>query len=140
DRTIDDYFKRVVPVPIDPKAANWWQHTPKYVVSLLKGWWGEHGTAANSFAYDYLPKLGAGFQGAGYSHIPLFEAMLAGQIKGLFCFGQNPAVGGPNSTFARAALDKLEWLVGVDLFENESYASWERPRVKPADIRTERVL
>src|SRR5215831_13888701 len=140
DRTIDDYFKRVVPVAIDARAANWWQHTPAYVVSLLKAWWGEHATSANSFAYDYLPKLGAGFQGAGYSHIPLFEAMLAGQIKGLFCFGQNPAVGGPNSNFARAAMDKLEWMVAADIFENESHGFWKRPGAKAADIRTEVFL
>src|SRR5262249_52072108 len=140
DRTIDDYFRRVVPVAIDPRAANWWRPTPAYLVSLLKAWWGEHATAANSFAYDYLPKLGAGFQGGGYSHIPLFEAMFAGQIKGLFCFGQNPAVGSPNSNLARAALDKLEWIVAVDIFENESHGSWKRPGAKPAELRTEGFL
>ncbi len=140
DRTIDDYFRRVVPVAIDPKAANWLQYTPAYFISLLKAWWGEHATAANSFAYDYLPKVGAGFQGAGYSHIPLFEAMLAGQVKGLFCFGQNPAVGGPNSNFARKALDRLEWLIAADLFENETHGFWKRPGVKPGDIRTEVYL
>ena len=140
DRTMDDYFERVIPVAIDPKAANWWKNTPAYLVSLLKAWWGEHATAANHFAYDYLPKLGAGFQGAGYSHIPLFEAMHAGQIKGLFCFGQNPAVGGPNSKLARAALDRLEWMVAVDLFENESHGFWKRPGTKAADVRTEVFL
>jgi formate dehydrogenase-N alpha subunit len=134
------YLKRVVPVAIDPKAANWWQHTDKYLVSMLKAWWGAHATAANDFAFAYLPKLGRGFQGAGYSHIPLFQAMAAGQIKGLFCFGQNPAVGGPNSTLARTALDKLEWLVAADLFENETYANWKRPGVRPADVRTEVFL
>ncbi len=61
-------------------------------------------------------------------------------FKGLFCFGQNPAVGGPNSNFARSALDRLEWLVGVDLFENESYGFWKRPGVKPGDIKTEVFL
>src|SRR5215510_12406817 len=140
DRTMDDYLRRVVPVAIDERAANWWQHTPAYLVSMLKAWWGEHATAANNFAYDYLPKVGAGFQGAGYSHIPLFEAMLAGQIKGLFCFGQNPAVGGPNSTLARRAMDRLEWLVAADLFENESHGFWKRPGVKPGDNRTEVFL
>ncbi len=49
-------------------------------------------------------------------------------------------MGGPNSTFARVALDKLEWMVAADLFENESYAHWKRPGVKPADIRTEVFL
>ena len=46
--------------------------------------------------------------------------MLAGEIKGLFCFGQNPAVGGANARLIRAGLDKLEWMVVADLFEHET--------------------
>jgi formate dehydrogenase major subunit len=140
DQSLESYFERVVPVASDPRAANWWQHTPKYLVRLLKAWWGDHATAGNRFAFHYLPKLGGGFQGAGYSHIALFEAMAAGTIKGLFCFGQNPAVGGPNSKLARTALDKLDWLVAADLFENESHVNWKRPGARPADVRTEVFL
>ena len=39
----------------------------------------------------------AGFQGQGYAFLALTHAMFAGDIKGLFCFGQNPAVGGANA-------------------------------------------
>jgi formate dehydrogenase major subunit len=140
DGNLGGYLERVTPRPTARGSVNWWSNTPKYVVSLLKAWWGEHATADNDFAFDYLPKIGAGFQGAGYSHIPLFQAMYAGEVKGAFCFGQNPAVGGPNTQMARAALDKLEWLVVADLFEHETAGNWMRPGVDPAQTRTEVFL
>jgi len=140
DDDLADYLSRVTPKPLAPDSLNWWGNTPKYVVSLLKSWWGDHATVENDFAFDYLPKIGAGFEDAGYSHIPLFQAMYAGQIKGAFCFGQNPAVGGPNSEMARKALDELEWLVVADLFEHETAGNWMRPGVDPSENQTEVFL
>ncbi len=134
------YLARVTPKPTDRDSVNWWGNTPKYLISMLKAWWGEHATPENDFAFDYLPKIGAGFEGSGYSHIPLFQAMFAGQIKGAFCFGQNPAVGGPNVQMAREALDKLDWLVVADLFEHETATHWMRPGVDPANVQTEVFL
>ena len=96
-RAVDltSYLGRVTPVATSRASANWLQNTPKYVVSLLKAWWGEHATRENDFAFAYLPKLGRGFQGQGYAFLALTHAMLAGELKGLFCFGQNPAVAAP---------------------------------------------
>jgi formate dehydrogenase major subunit len=118
----------------DPKSASWWLNYPKYFVSLLKSWYGDNATAENDFGYEWLPKLDPG---TNYSHIALFEAMEAGTIKGLFCWGQNPAVGGPNSFAERQALHKLDWLVSVDLWETETCVFWKEPGVDPADIQTE---
>jgi formate dehydrogenase major subunit len=115
-------------------SANWWQHTPKYIVSLLKAYWGEHATQANEFDYHFLPKLD---EGTIYTHIGLFEAMYDGVIKGLFCFGQNPAVGGPNARKERKALERLDWLVAVDLWETDTMDFWKRPGVDPKGIDTE---
>ena len=78
-----------------------------------------------------------GFQGQGYAFLALTHAMLAGDIKGLFCFGQNPAVGGANARLIRAGLDKLEWMVVADLFEHETAGFWKRPGTDPAKIPTE---
>ena len=138
DTDLKTYLSRVTPTSLDPgNSANWLQNTPKYVVSLLKAWWGEQATSENEFAFNYLPKLGAGFQGQGYAFLALTHAMLAGEIKGLFCFGQNPAVGGANARLIRAGLDKLEWMVVADLFEHETAGFWKRPGADPARIPTE---
>ena len=137
DTDLATYLKRVTPVAANPESANWLQNTPKYVVSLLKAWWGEHARRENDFAFSYLPRQGAGFQGKGYAFLALTHAMLAGEIKGLFCFGQNPAVGGANARLIRAGLDKLEWMVVADLFEHETAGFWKRPGVDPAKIPTE---
>ena len=68
----------------------------QYVEGLL----GEAATPENQFAYDYLPKIGKGYQGSGYSWIPLFESMGEGGIKGMLVWGMNPAVSAPNLTQA----------------------------------------
>ncbi len=135
DETLEKYLERVTPKSSDPKSANWWQHTPKYMVSLLKAWYGDSATEANEFGYQNLPK-----NTGNYSWISLFEAMYDGVIKGLMCWGQNPAVCGPNVNKERKALENLDWLVAVDLWETETAAFWKRPGAKPADIKTEVFL
>jgi len=120
-----------------PGSTSWWQHGEKYIVSLLKAFWGDAAQADNDFCYDWLPKAGAGYKKSGYSHITLFEAMYAGDIKGFVVLGQNPAIGGPNANLEDKALDKLDWLVDLNLWETETTAFWKRPGVDPADIKTE---
>jgi len=118
----------------DPKSASWWLNYPKYYVSLLKSWYGDNATADNDFGYEWLPKLNPG---TNYSHISLFEAMGEGAIKGLFVWGQNPAVGGPNACAERQALHNLEWLVVAELWETETCAFWKEPDADAASIQTE---
>jgi formate dehydrogenase major subunit len=137
DASLDRYLERATPKSNDPKSANWWQHTPKYVVSLLKAWYGDAANKNNQFGFHYLPKIEAG---KNYSHISLFEAMYSGVIKGLMCWGQNPAVGGPNANLERMAMDKLDWLVVTDIWQTETANFWKRPGVNPADIKTEVFL
>jgi len=137
DKTLQDYLDRATPKSNDPNSANWWQNYPKYIVSLLKAWYGDAATKENDFGFGYLPKSSGN---VNYYHINLFEAMHQGIIKGLICWGQNPAVGGPNSNFEREALGKLEWLVCVDLWETDTSVFWKRPGVNPADNNTEVFL
>jgi len=118
----------------DPKSASWWLNYPRYFVSLLKSWYGDNATPDNDFGYGWLPKLNPG---TNYSHIALFEAMAAGTVKGLICWGQNPAVGGPNAFAERQALQNLDWLVSVDLWDTETCSFWQEPGLDPADIQTE---
>jgi formate dehydrogenase major subunit len=134
DATLAKFNERTTPKSSDPKSGNWWKHRPKYTVSLLKAWYGDAATKDNEFGYQYLPKIQAG---GNYSFIPLFEAMDKGTIKGLLAWGQNPAVGGPNSMAIRKALANLDWMVDMDLWETETAAFWKRPGTDPKSIKTE---
>jgi formate dehydrogenase major subunit len=135
--TLAKYMEAITPKTSDPRSGNWKQHQPKYMTSMLKAWYGDAATKDNEFAYQYLPKIQAG---VNYSFIALFEAMEKGTIKGLIAWGQNPAVGGPNSNAERKALEKLEWMVAADLWETETAAFWRRPGVDPKTIQTEVFL
>jgi len=137
DATLADYLKRVTPTTGEPNSANWWSNYPKYIVSLLKAWYGDYATSSNDFAFNLLPKIDSG---KNYSHIALFEAMDAGIIKGLMVWGQNPAVGGPNANLERRAMDKLDWMLVADIWHTETANFWKRPGVNPADIKTEVFL
>ena len=66
--------------------------------------------------------------------------MDAGIIKGLMCWGQNPAVGGPNANLERSAMDKLDWLLVADMWHTETANFWRRPGANPANIKTEVFL
>jgi formate dehydrogenase-N alpha subunit len=143
DVTLQTYIDRSTPKTGDPLSLNWWKNTPQYVRSLLKAWWGSAATADNDFAFHYMPKPKSG---KNYTHIALFEAMEKGdetkkeKVKGLMCWGQNPAVGSPNANQTLKALETLEWLVCADLWETETSIFWKRPDVDPATINTEVFL
>ncbi len=122
-----------------PKGG-YWVNRPKFFVSLLKAFWGEAAQPGNDFAYDYLPKVGKGYQNSGYSWIPLFESMGAGGIKGLLVWGMNPAISSPNLNQAYQALANLEWLAAFDLWETDTAHFWMRPGAKTKDIKTEVFL
>ncbi|MCJ7623306.1 MAG: formate dehydrogenase-N subunit alpha [Anaerolineaceae bacterium] len=137
DITLQDHLDRATPISADPKSANWWQNYPKYIVSLLKSWYGENANSDNDFGFGWLPKANPG---TDYSHISLFRAMAAGDIKGLFCWGQNPAVGSPDVTATIDALKNLDWLVAVDLWDTETASFWEAPGIEPENVNTEVFL
>ena len=116
-----------------PKTS-YWSNKPKFLISMLKAWWGEHATAENDFAYDYLPKVESP---ANHYWIKLFEDMYAGKIQGLWILGQNPAVSGPNARLEREGLKKLKWMVIQELFDTETCSFWRAPGENPAEIKTE---
>jgi formate dehydrogenase-N alpha subunit len=132
DETLEKYLERTTPKSNDPQSTNWWQNMPKYVVSLLKAWYGENATPENEFGYQWLPK-----SGGNYSWLNLFKAMSENGIKGLLLFGQNPAVSSASAGVARAAFDNLDWMVSANLWSIETANFWQRPGAKPADIKTE---
>ena len=115
--------------------TGWWHHAPAYMVSLLKAYYGAAATPENGFAYDLLPKIGD-----DYSFQPMLLMMMDGAMKGLFCMGQNPAVGGQNAVLARRALANLDWLVVRDAYETETAAFWhEAPEVRDGSVRATEI-
>ncbi len=128
--TLEKYLEKETP------ASGYWSNKPKFMVSLLKAFYGPNGTKENEFGYQYLAK-----GNKNYSHISLFEAMYANQIKGMFAFGTNPVVGGPNAGKEKEAMANLDWLVAADLWETETAAFWQKEAGSdPSKIKTEVFL
>jgi formate dehydrogenase major subunit len=117
--------------------TGYWGNFRKFIVSLLKAWYGDAATAANDFGFGWLPRVDA-----DYSQLACFHRMAQGAMKGYFVFGQNPAGGGPNAGLHRAGLRNLDWLVVLDWFETETTVFWkDDPKgPPPADIKTEVFL
>lgn len=135
DVNLETYIKNNTPKTNDPMSINWWQNKPKYLISMLKAWFGANATKENDFCYDYLPK----------AHKPtpypvIFEDVYKGLLKGAIFMGTNPIVGGPNANLIMAALEKLDWIVCADLWETDTSVFWKRPGVNPASIKTEVFL
>jgi formate dehydrogenase major subunit len=111
-----DEFLKVETVP-----TGWWHNLPKYMISLLKAWYGDHAQQSNAFCYDHLPKL-TGDQ----SQLPMTMAMADGVVQGQFIFGQNPVVGAVNSELVQRGMAKLEWLVVRDFAMTETANFWQK--------------
>jgi formate dehydrogenase major subunit len=114
-------------------TTGWWANGGKYTVSFLKAWYGDASTTDNEWGYHLLPK-----NVGDHSHMPMFQAMHDGIVKGFMALGQNPAVGGQNAVYQRAGLARLEWLVVKDIFMTETAEFWKAPDVEdPTAIQTE---
>lgn len=132
--TLADYNKKFTPVSKDPLSANWWQNRPKYIASFLKSMYGDAAKPENEFGYAWLPKTE---EGKTYTWLDLFDAMYKKEFTGFFSWGQNPACSGANSNKTRAALANLDWMVVVNLFDNETASFWKGPGMDPKKIKTE---
>ena len=115
--------------------TGWWHNFDKYIVSLLKAWYGDAATAENEFGFGWLPRVDG-----DHSHQGYWLDMAAGKLEGLFVLGQNPAVGAPNGRLERKALAQLKWLVVRDLVEVETASFWyDSPEVERGELRTDEV-
>ncbi len=126
--TLDSYVEH------EGLATGYWANFRKFIVSLLKAWYGDAATPDNDFRFQWLPRVDA-----DYSQLAYFDRMAKGGVRGYFLFGQNPGGGGPNAGLHRAGLRNLDWLVVLDWFEIESAVFWKSDPngPPPADIKTE---
>ena len=85
---------------------------------------GEKATKENDFGYAWMPKLDPG-QDASW--LNLFDEMYKGTFTGFFAWGMNPACSGAHAGKVRQAMTKLDWMVNVNLFDNETGSFWKGP-------------
>jgi formate dehydrogenase major subunit len=118
--------------------SGWWSEMPKYVVSLLKAWFGDAATRDNGYMFKYLPHLTG-----SHSHLETIAEMADGKIKGYFVIGENPVVGTVGGPLQRKGMRKLDWLVVCDFLPTETAEFWrvspehDRGLVRAEDIATE---
>jgi formate dehydrogenase major subunit len=119
-------------------ASAWWSEFPKYIVSLLKAYWGKNATDLNEYCFGYLPRMTG-----DHSHMTTAADMADGKVKGYFLMGENPTVGSMHGALHRKGMRELDWLVARDFAPTESAEFWRdapeiaRGEVRPEDIKTE---
>lgn len=126
--TLDGYIK------MEALPTGYWANTRKFLISLLKAWYGEAAQPENDFRFGWIPRIDD-----DYSQLPIFNKMAKGEMTGYFLLGQNPAAGGPNAGLHRAGLRSLDWLVVSDWFETESAGFWKDDPTgpPPSEVKTE---
>ncbi len=132
--TLEEYNRLNTPKSNDPMSVNWWGNKPKYVASLIKSLYPGEDLETG---YAMLPKLDGHKPMSYYYWLTLFNRMHKGEFQGVFAWGMNPACSGANAQKNREAFGKLDWLVNVNLFENETSSFWKGPGMDPASIKTE---
>jgi len=130
--TLAAYNEKETPTTKEPNSLNWQKNKPKYVASFLRAMYGTNATLDE--AYNLLPKVD---DGANYSWLNLFDQMYKGKFTGFFAWGMNPACSGAHSNKVRQAMTKLDWMVNVNLFDNETGSFWRGPGMDPKKIKTE---
>jgi len=128
-KSFDEYLEA------ENSGTGYWANFPKFAVSLLRAWYGEHATPDNGWGFDWLPKMTG-----DHSQLPMMLAMRDGNIKGLFLVGQNPVIGGHNSHMIRMALPNLDWMVVREVFENDTASYWYRsPEALAGELRAQHI-
>jgi formate dehydrogenase major subunit len=131
DVDLATYLKRITPTSSKPDpwdSFNYWSNTPKFTVSLLKALYGPAATKDNDWAFHYLPKIDR-----NYSWVNIWNDMYEGKIKGLFAFGMNGVMIGPDSAKNIEALKKADWLVVCEIYPDETSEFWRAPGISADD-------
>jgi formate dehydrogenase major subunit len=132
DRALAQYVRNNV------SPTGWWSEFPKYIVSLLKAYFGDAAARENDFLFDLLPRMTG-----DHSHMATVADMADGKVKGYLVVGENPTVGSMHGALHRKALRRCEWVVVRDFQPTETAEFWrvgpeyDRGEVRTEDVRTE---
>jgi formate dehydrogenase major subunit len=133
DTNLDAYLKRTTPKPSTPgpwQSMNYWVNTPKFAVSFLKAMYGPAARKENDWAFDYLPKADR-----NYSWTQIWDNMYRGSVKGIFAFGMNGVMIGPDSRKNIEALKKADWLVVGEIYPDETSEFWKAPGTTAEEMK-----
>ncbi len=91
--------------------TGFWGNKRKYLVSMLKAWFGDAATAENDFCFGYLPRI-TGDHGTYRTVLDMIDR----KVKGYFLLGREPGgrVGGRAAAAARAGQPGLAGGQGPD--------------------------
>ena len=134
DGSFDGWMSRITPTISKPgewQSFNYWSNTPKFAASMLKAFYGDAATKQNGFAYDYLPKVDR-----NYSWVNLWDNMYNGIVKGIFAFGMNGVMIGPDTKKNIDALKKADWLVVGEIYPDETSEFWKAPGITQDEMKT----
>ncbi len=132
-KTLADYVKASAPKKSDPNSWNFFgTRYQDFMVSLLKGWFGDAATKDNEFAFHFIPK-----PATNSSWMSIYDQALKGKMEGVILNGMTATSIGPDSNQVLAALANLKWLVIMDPFPTTSSEFWHAPDQDPSKIQTE---
>jgi len=135
-RNLADYVKQSAAKQLRPNSLNFFgTNYRKFMVSLLKTWYGDAATKRNEFAFDHLPK-----PAGNTSWLSIFDQALQGKMEGVMLSGMTATSIGPDSNQVLQALSNLKWLCVMDAFPTTSSEFWRAPGIDPAKVQTEVFL
>src|SRR6184192_4201777 len=132
-KNLDDYVKASAAKRSDPRSWNFFGiNYRNFMVSLLKGWYGDAATKKNEFAFYFIPK-----PAKNASWMTIYDQALKGKMEGLILSGMTATSIGPDSNRVMQALGNLKWLVVMDPLPTTSSEFWHAPGVNPSSVKTE---
>src|SRR5262252_6006146 len=127
-KNLDDYVAQSAPKKTHPNSWNFFgTNYRKFMVSLLKTWYGDGAKKENEFAFDYVPK-----PAGNASWMTIYDQALKGKMQGVMLSGMTATSIGPDSNQDLKALSNLKWLVVMDALPTTSSEFWRAPNVKEA--------
>lgn len=131
--TLDDYIAATALQQLDAHSVNFFgANYRKFLVSLLKAWYGDAATEDNDFGYSWLPK-----PEKNWSWMTIHDEALAGRLHGLFNSGMTSINIGPDSNRMVSSLANLKWFVVMDPLMTSSAEFWKAPGADPSEVQTE---
>jgi formate dehydrogenase major subunit len=131
--TMADYLSKVPSKASQPNAVNYFgTNYKKFLVSILKSFYGDAAQPDNDFRYSWIPK-----PSKNSSWLTIHDEARQGTLDGLFAGGMSGVTIGPNSGRMSESLGKLKWLVVMDPLPTATSEFWRQEGTDPKTINTE---